>query len=158
MKWTLYGVLFLLAMLVQAIVAPRITIGGIALCTVPTCIVCISVQEGVEKSALFALLAGTLFCLSGVDCGPLYIITLTLSSVLAGALCDRYYTRSLIPALLLSLLGLTICEGVVFLFRAYIGSVAIGLWQTVLLPEILLSILGFPFFYLGAWAVSRIGR
>ena len=85
-------------------------------------------------------------------------MTLTLSAVLAGALCDRYYTRSFVPALLLSLLGLTICEGLAFLFRIYIGVVAPALWQTVLLPKILLSVLDFPLFYLGAWAVSRIGR
>ena len=158
LKWTLYAVLFLFSMLLQGIILPRMTISGIALCAVPVCVVCIAVQEGVEHSALFALLAGTVFCLSGVDCGPLYIVTLTLSAVLAGALCDRYYTRSFVPALLLSLLGLTICEGLAFLFRIYIGVVAPALWQTVLLPEILLSVLDFPLFYLGAWAVSRIGR
>ena len=81
LKWTLYAVLFLFSMLLQEIILPRMTISGIALCAVPVCVVCIAVQEGVEHSALFALLAGTVFCLSGVDCGPLYIVTLTLSAV-----------------------------------------------------------------------------
>ena len=49
-------------------------------------------------------------------------------------------------------------KGAAFLFRVYIGSVAAALWQTVLLPEILFSVLAYPLFYLGAWAVSRIGR
>ena len=158
LKWTLYGLLFLFAMLLQAIVLPRLTIGGIALCTVPTCVVCVAVQEGADRATLYGLLCGALFCLSGVDCGPLYIVSLTLSAAIAGAACDRFYTRTFVPALVLSLLGLTLCEGLAFLFRVYVGSVAAGLFQTVLLPEILFSILVYPLFFLGTWAVSRIGR
>ena len=137
LKWTLYAVLFLFSMLLQGIILPRMTISGIALCAVPVCVVCIAVQEGVEHSALFALLAGTVFCLSGVDCGPLYIVTLTLSAVLAGALCDRYYTRSFVPALLLSLLGLTICLCVpIWLLVGFSGVEGFfpALWE--LLPQI----------------------
>lgn len=158
LKWTLYAVLFLFAMLTQAIVLPQIPIGGITLCIVPSCVVCVAVREGAERSALYALLASVFFCLSGTDCGPIYIVSLTLSAVLAGVLCDRYYTRAFVPALLLSVMGLTICEGMAFLFRIYIGVVAPALWKTVLLPEILLSVLGFPLLYLGAWAISKIGR
>lgn len=158
MKWTLYAVYFLLVMVLQSVALPLLTIGGIALCIVPISVVCISVHEGVERGALFALIAGIVYCLSGVDCGPIHIITLTLSAVLAGALCDRYYTRSFMPALFLSLLGLAVCESIVFLFRVYIGVIDPALWQTVLLPEILFSALGFPPLYLGVWVISRIGR
>ena len=145
-------------MLLQTIVLPKMTIGGIALCVVPTCVVCVAVQEGAERAALFTLLASAVYCLSGADCGPIYIVTLTLTAALAGSVCDHFYTRTFVPALILSLLGLKICEGAAFLFRVYIGSVAAALWQTVLLPEILFSVLAYPLFYLGAWAVSRIGR
>ena len=158
LKWSLYAVLFLFAVLVQTIVLPRIPIGGIALCVIPTCVACVAVQEGAERSVLFALLASTVYCLSGADCGPIYIVTLTLTAALSGAVCDHFYTRTFVPALVLSLMGLPICEGTAFLFRVYIGTVAGALWQTVLLPEILFSVLAYPLFYLGAWAVSRIGR
>lgn len=154
----LYSILFLLSMLLQTIVLPRLTIGGIALCAVPTCVVCVAVREGADRASLYALLCGTVFCLTGVDCGPIYIVSLTLSAAIAGAACDRFYTRTFVPALVLSLLGLTLCEGLAFLFRVYVGSVAASLFQTVLLPEILFSILIFPLFYFGAWAVSQIGR
>lgn len=150
--------MFLFAVLLQTIVLPHISLGGISLCVVPTCIACIAIQEGAEGGALFALFAGAFFCLSGIDLGPLYLVTLTLSAALCGALCDRYYTRTIMPSLLLSLLSLTICEGAAFLFRLYLGLVGASLWQTVLLPEVLFSILAFPLFYLGAWAIAKIGR
>ena len=35
LKWTLYALLFLFAMLLQQIVLPKIPIGGITLCVVP---------------------------------------------------------------------------------------------------------------------------
>ncbi|MEA4964219.1 MAG: hypothetical protein VB055_00130 [Oscillospiraceae bacterium] len=145
-------------MLLQTVVLPHISLWGITLCVIPTCVACVAVKEGAEKGALFAMLTGLFFCFSGADLGPLYLVVLTFSAALCGALCDRYYTSSFMPALLLSLLSLAICEGAAFLFRLYLGMVSAPLWQTVLLPEILFSALAFPLFYLGAWAISKIGR
>jgi len=145
-------------MLLQTIVFPQIRLAGITLCAVPTCAVCVAVREGAERGTLFALLAGVVFCLSGVSEGPLYIVLLSLTAALAGTICDNFYTRSFVPALVLSLMGLTICEGLVFLFRVNTAGTDAALWHTVLLPEILLSTLAFPLFYLSAWGISRIGR
>ena len=158
LRWTLYAVLFLAAMLLQTIVFPQIKLTGITLCVVPTCVACVAVREGAERGTLYAILTGVLFCLSGVSEGPLYIVLLALTAALAGAICDNFYTRSFVPALVLSLMGLAICEGLVFLFRVNTAGTDAALWHTVLLPEILLSALAFPPFYLGAWAISRIGR
>jgi len=158
LKWTLYGVYFLLAVLVQTVVLPRMPIGGVALCVVPTCVACVAVQEGADKAGLYALICGTFFCLSGIDCGPIYIVTLTVTAAIAGTVCDHFYTRSFVPALVLSFLGLILCESGAFLFRVYIGVIDPSFWQTILLPELFLSLIAFPLFYLGAWAISRIGR
>jgi len=145
-------------MLLQSVVLPQMPIGGIALCVVPVCVACVAVREGAERSTLYAILTGVFFCLSGVAEGPIYIVMLSLTAALAGAICDNFYTRSFMPGLVLSLMGLTLCEGSVFLFRVYFGNVSGMFWHTVLLPEILLSTLAFPLFYLSAWGISRIGR
>ena len=125
---------------------------------VPTCVACVAVQEGADKAGLYALICGTFFCLSGIDCGPIYIVTLTVTAAIAGTVCDHFYTRSFVPALVLSFLGLILCESGAFLFRVYIGVIDPSFWQTILLPELFLSLIAFPLFYLGAWAISRIGR
>lgn len=145
-------------MLLQTVVFPQIRLQGITLCAVPTCVACVAVREGAERGTLYAILTGVVFCLSGVSEGPLYIVLLALTAALAGTICDNFYTRAFVPALVLSLMGLTICEGLVFLFRVNTAGTDIALWHTVLLPEILLSILVFPLLYLCAWAISRIGR
>ena len=158
LRWTLYSVLFLLTMLIQTIVLPQIKLTGITLCIVPIGIVCVAVREGAEKGALFALITGLIFCLSGISEGPLYIVLFTLSAALSGAICDSYYTRSFFPGLVLSLMSLALCEGLVFLFRVSTAGTDGALWHTVLLPAILLSLLAYPLIYLSAWAISRIGR
>lgn len=158
LKWVLYALLFLFALLLQSIVLPQLAIGGITLCAVPICLTCVAVKEGSDHSTLYGLLTGTFFCLAGADCGPLYLVLFVLSCAICGAVCDQFYTRSILPALLLSLFSLMLCEGLVFLFRAYTGIVSLSLWLTVLIPEILLSLLLFPLFYLAVWAIAKLGR
>ena len=58
----------------------------------------------------------------------------------------------------LSLMALLFCETAVFLFRVNTTGTDAALWHTVLLPMIMVSLLAFPLFYLGAWAISRIAR
>ena len=158
LKWLLYFMLFFFAMLLQSIVLPRLSIAGITLCILPICLSCISSREGADHGTLFGLIAGTFFCLSGADCGPLYLFVFTLSCAMCGAICDQFYTRTIAPTLLLSLLSLTLCEGLVFLFRAYTGAASISLWFSVLIPEILLSAILFPVFYPTVLLISKLGR
>ena len=158
LRWILYALLFLISVLVQSVVLPRIPIGGVALCVVPTCVACVAVCEGAESATLYAIFCGLFHCFAGADLGPIYIVLLPVCAALSGAVCDNYYTRGVLPAMILSLMSLTLCGLVTFFFRVYLGSVSGALWATVLLPEILYSVLAFPLIYLGAWAVSRIGR
>ena len=145
-------------MLLQTIVLPQMRFFEFTLSLIPVCLVCISVREGAEKGTFFAILAGLVFCLSGISDGPLYLALFSVSAALAGAVCDNFYTRSFVPALVLSLMALILCETVVFLFRVNTTGTDPALWHTVLLPMIMVSLLAFPLFYLGAWAISRIAR
>lgn len=158
LKWILYFMLFFFAMMLQSIVLPRLTIAGITLCALPVCFACIAVKEEADHSALFGLLTGIVFCLSGADCGPLYLLMFTASCAVCSVICEQFYTRTIAPAFILSLLSLVCCEGAVFLFRTYIGTVSISLWFSVLLPEILLSSLLFSIFYPAVWGISKLGR
>lgn len=145
-------------MLLQTIVLPQVKLSGITLSVIPVCIACVAVREGAERGTLFAIITSVIFCLSGVSDGPLYIVLLSLSAALAGSVCDNFYTRSFVPALVLSLMSLLLCETAVFLFRVNTTGTDPSLWHTVLLPQIMVSLLAFPLFYLGAWAISKIAR
>lgn len=145
-------------MLLQTIVLPQMRFFEFSLSFIPVCLVCIAVREGAERGTFFAILAGLVFCLSGISDGPLYLVLFSVSAALAGAVCDNFYTRSFVPALVLSLMALLFCETAVFLFRVNTTGTDAALWHTVLLPMIMVSLLAFPLFYLGAWAISRIAR
>ena len=158
LKWSLYGVLFLFSMLLQSSVLPRMPIGKIFLSAVPVCVACVALEEGTEAGGLYALIASVFYALSGAGVGPLYVFTLTVSAIICGGMSDRFCTKNLISALLLSLISLTICLSLTFLFRVYVGSVHVSYWHTVLIPEIVLSLLTVPLFRLCTWAVGKIGR
>lgn len=158
LRWSLYGVLFLFSMLLQGSVLSRMPVGKIFLSSVPVCVACVALEEGTESGALFTLICSVFFALSGVSTGPLYIFTLTLSAVICGGLSDRCCTKSMVSALLLSLISLTLCQTLAFLFRVYVGTVSGSYWHTVLIPEILLSLLTVPLFRLCCWAIGKIGR
>ena len=71
-------------------------------------------------------------------------------------LCDRYLVRRLLSALMMSLMALTFCQTVLFLFQCYLGTIYIGM-ITALPVQIGLSLLACPLLYLGAWAIRKVG-
>ena len=158
LKWTLYSVLFLFSMLFQSSVLPRIPIGGICLSCVPVCAACVALEEGAESSALYALICALFYGLSGVSVGPLYIVTLPFSAVICGLISEHYCTKNILSALLLGLIALVICLVPVFLFRVYAGNVSGVYWHTVLIPELLLSLLTVPLLRLCTKSIGKIGR
>lgn len=157
-RWLMYGFVFLFSMLLQSSVLPRMPIANVCLSAVPVCIACIAVQEGAEAGGIFAIVAGVFFALSGVSLGPIYVFTLTLSAVLSGGICEHHFTRGFLSSVIMSLMSLAICLVAAFLYRVYLGTAAFRLWKTILLPEILYSVILSPIFYFGAWIVSKMGR
>lgn len=158
LKWTLYTLLFLFSMLLQTVILPRMRINGIALTAVPVCIACVAVWEGSVAGGVYGILCGMFYSLSGVDCGPIFVLTFAISAVLSGGICEHYTVRGFISSLILSLMSLMICQTLAFIFRVYANIVALKYWSTVLIPEILLSILLVPIFYVGARVIAKIRK
>ena len=77
LRWALYALVFLLAMMVQTVVLSR-GIHGFFVSCVPLAVACVSMQEGAEGGGAFALAAAFLWCLSGADYGSAQIVTLTV--------------------------------------------------------------------------------
>jgi len=158
LKWALYTLLFLLAMLLQTVILPRLRINGIALTAVPVCIACVAVWEGSAAGGIFAICCGIFYSLSGVDCGPIFVLTFAVSAVLSGGICEHYTVRGFVSSLMLSLMSLAICQTIAFVLRVYANIVAAKYWSTLLIPEILLSILLVPFFYYGTRVIAKIRK
>ena len=113
------------------------------------------------KNALMWTLYGVLFLLLAVLQTVVFgrarfFDVLTLCGAVVGYLCDRYLVRRLLSALLMSLLALTFCQTVLFLFQCYLGTIHIGTIYTLPI-QIGLSLLACPPVYLGAWAIRKVG-
>lgn len=156
-KWTLYSLLFLLALLLQTSVSAG-SAPYFPLACVPVTIALVAMQEGAEKGGLFALLTSLVWCLSGVSYGSLQIVTLTVAAVCSGALCERILTRRLLPAILISLAALVFNEGLCFLLRCYLATAELPQFLTVTLPNIAASAPVILPTYLITRLIGKVGK
>ena len=157
LRWALYALVFLLAMMVQTVVLSR-GIHGFFVSCVPLAVACVSMQEGAEGGGAFALAAASLWCLSGADYGSAQIVTLTVAGVLCGGLCQVVLTKKLLPAAGLCAMTLLLCDGTCFLLRLYLGAAGGAQAAAYLLPSLGISLCFFPLFYVPAHFIARIGR
>ena len=171
LMWTLYGAFFLLLTVLQTVVFGRARFFDVKLSILPVCIACVAMLCGAEAGALYGLCCGTVWCFTGASGGALHIVLMTicggdgagllillctLCAVAVGYLCDRYLVRRLLSALIMSLLALTVCQTILFLFQCYLGTIYIGTIYTLPI-QIGLSLLSCPLIYLGAWAIRKVG-
>ena len=85
LMWTLYGVLFVFVTVFQTVTFGRLQVLGVKLSLIPVAAACITMHAGGENGALFGLLAGLFWCLTGAAGGALHIVLLAL----CGAICSR---------------------------------------------------------------------
>lgn len=156
LMWVLYGLLFLLVMLVQTTVFGRTRFFGVKLNLIPVTIVCIAMGAGHEAGGLFGLIAACVWYAAGAEDGSAAMITFTLTGILAGYLCDSYLQPRFLSALALSLGALLLHEGALFCLRFYLGSAGLSLLRWVFLTAAL-SLTACPVLYLLAKSIRKVG-
>ncbi len=156
LMWALYAALLLLVAIVQTVSFGRPQFLGSKLCMMPVLIACVAMHTGSEGGAVFGMAAGLFWTLSGADGGALHIVLLSVCGAAAGYLCDRYLVRSLVSALMMSMLALMICQLSLFLFKCFLSTIGIQAIGQVLL-QVGLSLLVCPPVYLAAWAIRKAG-
>ena len=158
LKWSLYGLLTLLVVLLQTVVLSQIPVWGIKLTPLPALIVCVCVREGPEKGGLYAVLAALLWCLSGADFGNLSLAVIPVGAILSAVLCRAVLTLRFLPTVLCCLAVTLLNALVIFAFKLILPpTVALeNLWR-VLLPGVLLSMAFVPLHYALVKLISRIG-
>jgi len=156
LMWALYALLFLLVMLLQTVVFGRVRFWGAKVSLIPVAVACVAMLNGAENGGAFGLAAGAVWCLSGGDGGGVTLMLLTGCALFCGWLCDRYLTRRLLSALMMSLLSLLVVQGALFAFKYYLGTVSVSALR--LLPaQLLVSMLACPLFYWAAWGIRKAG-
>ena len=158
LKWSLYGLLTLLTLLLQTSVLAKTPILGTKLAPLPALIVCVCVREGPEKGGLYAILASLVWCFSGADFGNLSVAVIPIGAMLSAVLCRAVLTLRFAPTALCCL-GVTLLNAaVIFLFKLILPpAVALENYWQVLLPGVGLSMVFVPIHYALVMLIGRIG-
>lgn len=155
-RWLLFSLLYLLALLVQDVMACRVNIAGAGTDLVPCVIFMIASLQGVEPGSIFALGASLFFCFSGSSPGPYVVPMITILAVLVAIFRQACLRKGFFSILLSTGAGMLCYELLLFgvgLFLRY------TIWQRfgAMLLTGLLSLLAVPVFYPVARAIGKIG-
>jgi rod shape-determining protein MreD len=157
LKWILYAVLALFALLVQTCVLGSVTLLGAQFCLLPVAAACVAGREGRDNGALFGLCCGVFWAISGVRYGAIYILAMTVAGALCGLCCELWMRRSLVSSLLLSFGMLLLCEGSVCVYLIATGLLPVRAISSTLLPTCVISLLFVPLLHILATAIAKIG-
>ena len=157
LRWCLYSLLFLAAMMLQTVVFGNRTLLGAHPNFVPVVIVCVCLREGPERGGLFALICSLVWCLSGIDYGTVSLAVLTVLPVLCAVLTRTFVTSRYFFSLLVCLATLFAEQGVIFFLRWFFGDLELSRFLTDLLPCVLVSTLSHPLIYPIVKRVEKIG-
>lgn len=124
LMWALYALFFLIVLLVQDAVLSKYTVHGARVVLVPVAAACVAVHTDAERGGLFCLLAGLFWTLTGASDGGLMLLCMTFSGAVCGYLCSSFFHPRVLPAVVLSMLGLALCLCVGGLIRMYLEGLS----------------------------------
>ena len=156
LRWTLFGALCVLALLVQDTMLYRLNIAGAGTDLVPCVILMITCLQGAEQGCVFSLVASLLYYFSGSAPGPYVVPLITVFAVLAVIFRQACLRQGFFSILISTGLGMLCYEMVLF---------GIGLFLKHTLPQLalamvltaVLSLAAVPVAYPVARAISKIG-
>lgn len=157
LRWTLYALVFFLALLVQTTLLGNTTRPGLRPDLIAVVISCVCLREGPERGGLFALLASFFWYLTGADLASVSIAVMTLVPVLGCIAADSWFNRRFLPCLAVTVLTVLTHRSVIFLLKYFFEELPAALFAARVLPCVPASAAVQPLVYLLVRAVSRIG-
>lgn len=156
LRWTLYSLVCLAALLFQDVVMSRFSLFGATTDLVPACILAICILQGSESSCIFALVASMIYQFSGSAPGAFCIPLITTFSVLAAIFRQGFLRKGFSALMLCAAMGLLLYELCIFgivLFLGYTTFPRIGsFFITTIITLACLPVL-YPIFR----SIGRIG-
>lgn len=128
LRWVLYGLLCLLAVVLQAVLFSRLYLFDTRFDLPGALLLLIGVLEGTKNGSVFLLIASTLYYLTGSAPGPFCIAFLTVPGVLACLFRQKYLHRSPGSVILCAGVALMTYEMITFLLALFQG---LTLWLRV---------------------------
>lgn len=156
LKWTLYALVLLLLSVIQDVLMVRFRILGATTELVPVGIFLICILEGAQRGCIFALISACLYLFSGTAAGTYSIVFITVLAVLVTILRQAYLQKGFFPALLCTLLAMTVYETCVFAIGLFLGLTTPGRFAGFAITTGL-SLVAMPLLYPITLAIGRIG-
>lgn len=156
LRWFLYSLMCLLALLVQDVIMSRVTIFGTTTELVPCFILAVCILQGAESGCFFALIASLLYFFSGSAPGIWVISTLTILAVMAAIFRQAYLQKglsTLLICLTLSMLLYELSNYGIGVFLNYTRADRLGAF----IGTALLSVVVMPLCYPILMSIGKIG-
>ena len=156
LRWTLYGLLGLLGLIVQDVVLCRISYLGGGTDLVPCLIIMIAALEGAEEGSIFALIASVVYFFSGSAPGPYMIPLITGIAIFMAILRQACLPRGFFSILLCAALGMAAYEMLLFAIGMFLGNIPM-IRMEAMLRTALYTLCAFPIAYPLARLIGKIG-
>ncbi len=121
LRWFLFGVMTLVALLTQDVLLSRISFRGTVMDIVPCVIIMVAVLQDAEDGSIFALAAACLYYFSGSSPGPYAIPIITAISIAMVIFRQAYLRQGFFAVLLCAALGMAAYELSVFGINLFLG-------------------------------------
>ena len=156
LRWVLYGVLYLVALLLQDAVLCRVDVRGGCTDLVPCVIFMITALQGAEQGSIFALVSATFYYFTGSAPGLYVIPILTILAVLLAVLRQACLRRGFFSILLCAILGMAIYEMTVFGIGLFLGYTYFQRIHSMSMTAAL-TLIAVPFLYPLVRSIGKIG-
>lgn len=123
LRWTLYGVLTLLCLIVQDVVLYRVNYYGGGTDLLPCLIFVITALEGGESGSIFALVASVLYYFSGSAPGPYMIPVITGIAVFTAIFRQACLRRGFFSILLCAAGSMLAYEMILYVVGLFLGQI-----------------------------------
>ena len=156
LRWTLFGALCVLALLVQDAMLYRMDLFGAGTDLVPCVIIMITALQGAEAGSIFSLVAAVLYYFSGSAQGPYVVPLITVISVLAVIFRQACLRKGFFSILLSTGLGMVCYEMLLHGIGLFLSH-TVSRWTMAAVLTALLSLVAVPVGYPMARAIGKIG-
>ena len=156
LRWALYALVCLMALLVQDVIMSRVTVFGTTTELVPCFILTVCILQGAESGCVFVLISALIYCFSGSAPGIWCIPVLTVLATVAAIFRQAYLRKGLSTLLLCLTAAMVLYE---------LGNFSIGLFLNYTRADrlgaffltALLSVIAVPACYPVLMSIGKIG-
>lgn len=156
LKWTLYTLLALAALLMQDTLLSRVRIGGATTDLFVGVVFLVAMLEGADNGGLFALLGGLFYHFSGSAPGVYVVALLTVVAIFGALYRQGYWSQCMSSTLLCAGLSLVCYEILLMMIGIFLNLTVFNRLGVFLTTALLTTIALVPLYY-AARGIGQIG-